>query len=657
MKRLLILLSLLLSFSIQSQQLVPLDEKPYLDSLQNILRSHTTTAAKANATFLLSNYYRNIDSVLSKKYLENGKTFIKNHDFLAAKYDFYEAQYHLDRNKGKAAVSYQKAIKTLSKFKNEESDLLQAAAWYSYGVTQKDKEGYPFLVKTILEKSIPLAKKYENSRNLGFLYTQLAVILTYNAEFKKSEEYNTKALKILEKYYPNSPELFFNYLNLSNNFCYQAKSTEAGKFLNKAETLISPYPDSSVNAFYYYSKTLYYITIQKNSEAVSVIDKGISYAKRFNQNLLAQMFYFNKYDILRKLKRYNEAKGTLEDILTEKSLALDLNNRKTIYKQLSSLNEEMGNTKEALVWEQKYSKLNDSLNTENVKLEINKIESKFNAAEKERKIATLNAEKKQKELEVNKKNSYLWGLSLILLLVISLLIFLYIIFRKNKKISAQKINEIKQKEELSLTKAILEGEERERERIARDLHDGLGGMLAGVKINFSTWSASHLDPQKDPEFYKILGQLDNSVSELRHVARNLMPESLLNFGLETALNDLCEFYNRKDIEIDFQAINIEKNLPLHIQLNIYRIAQELLANAIKHAEATNILLQCSQSGKNFFITIEDNGKGFEGSRSEKTKSMGLHNLKNRVEYLKGNMEISSDSQGTTINIELSIDGE
>ncbi len=121
------------------------------------------------------------------------------------------------------------------------------------------------------------------------------------------------------------------------------------------------------------------------------------------------MFYFNKYDILRKLKRYNEAKGALEDVLTEKSLALDLNNRKTIYKQLSSLNEEMGNTKEALVWEQKYSKLNDSLNTENVKLEINKIEAKYNAAEKERKIATLNAEKNQKELEVNKKNSYLWG--------------------------------------------------------------------------------------------------------------------------------------------------------------------------------------------------------------------------------------------------------
>lgn len=657
MKRLLILLSLLLSFGLQSQQLIPLNEKPYLDSLQSVIKSNGVNAAKANASFLLSNYYRNMDSLLSKKYLENGKTLINGDSFLSAKYDFYQAQYNLDRNKAKAALFYQKAIKELSKFKNEESDLFQAAAWYSYGVTQKDKEGYPFLAKTILEKSIPLAKKYENSRNLGFLYTQFAVILTYNAELKKSEEYNAKALQILEKHYPNSPELFFTYLNSANNFCYQAKGDEAKKFLDKAEALISPYPDSSINAFYYYGKTLYFITRQKNPEALPVIEKGLFYAKRFNQNLLAQMFYFNKYDILRKLKRYDEAKGALEDILTEKSLALDLNNRKTIYKQLSSLHEEMGNTKQALIWEQKYSKLNDSLNTENVKLEINKIEAKFNAAEKERKIATLNTEKKQKELEVNKKNSYLWGLSLFLLLVLSLLIFLYIIFRKNKKISEQKINDIKQKEELSLTKAILDGEERERERIARDLHDGLGGMLAGVKINFSTWSASHLDPEKDTEFYRILGQLDNSVSELRHVARNLMPESLLNFGLETALNDLCEFYNRKDMEIDFQAINIEKNLPLNIQLNIYRIVQELLANAVKHAEASSILLQCSQSEKDFFITIEDNGKGFESNRKQKPQSMGLHNLKNRVDYLKGNMEISSDSQGTTINIELNIDGE
>ncbi|WP_300689105.1 tetratricopeptide repeat-containing sensor histidine kinase [Chryseobacterium sp.] len=657
MKRLLILLSLLLSFNLQSQQIIPLNEKSYVDSLQNITKKSLPDSSKATALFLLSNYYRNIDSLLSKKFLENGKILAKNDPLISAKYYYYEGQYYLDRNRTKAAVSYEKAIKALSKFRNEESDFFQALAWYSYGVSQKNKEGYLPLVKIILEKSLPLVKKYENSRNLGFLYTQLAVILTYNAQFKKAENYNNKALEILEKKFPNSAELFFTYLNSANNFCYQANGDEAQKYLNKAEKLIEPYPESSSNAFYYYSKTLFYITRQRNSEALPIIDKGIFYAKKFNQNLLAQMFYVNKYDILKKLKRYHEAKSTLEDVLAEKTLAIDLNNRKTFYKQLSLLNEELGDTKEALKWEQKYSKLNDSLNIENVKLEINKLESKFNTAEKERKIATLNAEKNQKDLEVNKKNSYLWGMGLVLLLALSLLAFFYILFRKNNKINTQKINDIKQKEELSLTKAILDGEERERERIARDLHDGLGGMLAGVKINFSTWSANHLQPEKDEEFYKILGQLDSSVSELRHVARNLMPESLLNFGLETALDDLCEFYTRKDLEIDFQAIGIEKKVPLNIQLNIYRIVQELLANAVKHAQATSILLQCSQSGENFLITIEDNGKGFEKEVEKTTKSMGLHNLRNRVNYLKGKMEINSDHQGTTINIELNIHGE
>ncbi|MDR6456931.1 signal transduction histidine kinase [Chryseobacterium vietnamense] len=657
MKRLLVLLSLFLSFALQSQQIIPLNEKSYIDSLQNITKGTYPDTSKATASFLLSNYYRNSDSVLSKKYLAKGKILAQNNPFISAKYYYYEGQYNLDRNKKKASASYQQAIQSLSKFKNEESDFFQALAWYSYGVSQKDKEGYIPLVKIMLEKSIPLVEKYENSRNLGFLYTQLAVILTYNAQFKKAEDYNNKALEILEKNYPNSAELFFTYLNAANNFCYQAHGDEAEKYLRKAEKLIKAYPESSSNAFYYYSKTLLYITRQKNEEALPVIEKGIFYTRKYNQNLLAQMFYFNKFDILKKLKRYKEAKTTLEDVLKEKSLAIDLNNRKTFYKQLSLLNEESGDTKEALIWEQKYSRLNDSLNTENVKIEINKLESKFNTAEKERKIATLNAEKNQKDLEVNKKNSYLWGMGLVLLLALSLLIFLFIIFRKNKKINEQRINDIKQKEELSLTKAILDGEERERERIARDLHDGLGGMLAGVKINFSTWSSNHLHPEKDQEFYKILGQLDSSVSELRHVARNLMPESLLNFGLETAILDLCEFYNRKNLEIDFQAIDIEKKLPLNVQLNIYRIVQELLANAVKHAEASNILLQCSQSGENFLITIEDNGKGFDKNIENTTKSMGLRNLKNRVNYLKGKMEISSDNQGTTINIELNIHGE
>ncbi|SFT63960.1 Histidine kinase-, DNA gyrase B-, and HSP90-like ATPase [Chryseobacterium formosense] len=656
MKKHLITLCIFLSLYLQSQQLIPLNEKAYSDSLKNVVNGKTDNHSKATAYFLLSSFYRNTDSLSSKNYLQKAATLGLKNPLNKAKYHYYEGQHFIERNKEKAALSFQKAIKEFSKIKTEEADFYIASSWYNYGVTQKNKEGYPFLVKILVEKSIPQVEKYKDHKTLGQLYSQLAIILTYNAEFAKAFEYNTKAIQLLEKNAPNSPELFFAYLNTASNFCYQAKGDEAKRFLDKAEKLIQPYPESSSNASYYYGKTLYFITKQKNEEALPMIEKGLVYAKKSNQNLLTQMFYLNKYDILRKQNKLNEAKKVLEDILSEKTLIIDVNNRKTFYNQLSSLNEQMGNLPEALIWEKKYSKLSDSLNTENVKLELNKLETKFRTAEKQKEIANLNTEKAQKELEINKKNQYLWLLGFASLFLIILMIAIYFYTKKlskQKEINHhQKLKEIAQQEELKITKAILEGEEKERERVGKDLHDGLGGMLAGVKINFSTWASQNLEQKNKENFNEILNQLDQSVSELRNISRNLMPESLLKFGLETALKDLCEFYTRNDLHIDFQAIDINSKLSLAIQINIFRIVQEILANAVKHSEAKNILLQCSQSNDIFMITIEDDGRGFDENYHSKTKSMGLHNLRIRVDYLKGKMEINSDNEGTAINIEL-----
>ncbi|MDF2831405.1 sensor histidine kinase [Chryseobacterium indoltheticum] len=655
MKNHLITICVFLSTYIQSQQLIPLNEKAYSDSLKKVANSKVDNNAKANSYFLLSNFYRNTDSFLSKNYLEKGKALSANTPLNTAKYHYYEGWHFLESNKEKAAVSFQKAIKEFSKIKSQEADFFIASSWYNYGVTQKNKEGYPFLVKILVEKSIPQIEQYKDHKTLGQFYSQLAIILTYNAEFAKAYEYNTKAIKILEKNASHSAELFFAYLNTASNFCYQAKGDEAKKYLDKAEKLIQPYPDSNSNASFYYGKTLYFITKQKNEEALPMIEKGLVYAKRSRQNLLTQMFYMNKYDILRKQNKLNEAKNVLENILSEKTLIIDANNRKIFYNQLSSLNEQMGNLKEALVWEKKYSKLNDSLNSENVKLELNTLETKFRTAEKQKEIANLNTEKAQKELELNKKNQYLWVMVFASLFLLILIISIYFYTKKlakEKEINhSQKLKEIAQQEELKITKAILEGEEKERERVGKDLHDGLGGMLAGVKINFSAWASQNLEPENKQNFNEILHQLDHSVTELRNISRNLMPESLLKLGLETALKDLCEFYSRKDLHIDFQSIDINSKLPLAVQINIFRIVQEILANAVKHSEAENILLQCSQSNDVFLITIEDDGKGFSQDSSP-TKSMGLHNLKTRVDYLKGKMEINSDHEGTSINIEL-----
>ena len=248
MKNHLITICIFLSLCLHSQQLIPLNEKAYSDSLKNVVNSKTDNQSKATSYFLLSSFYRNTDSLVSKNYLQKANALILKNPLNQAKYHYYEGQYFLERNKEKAALSFQKAIQEFSKIKTKEADFYIASSWYNYGVTQKNKEGYPFLVKILVEKSIPQVEKYKNHKTLGQLYSQLAIILTYNAEFEKAFEYNTKSIKVLEKNAPHSPELFFAYLNTASNFCYQAKGDEAKKFLDKAEKLIQPYPESSSNA-------------------------------------------------------------------------------------------------------------------------------------------------------------------------------------------------------------------------------------------------------------------------------------------------------------------------------------------------------------------------------------------------------------------------
>jgi signal transduction histidine kinase len=201
---------------------------------------------------------------------------------------------------------------------------------------------------------------------------------------------------------------------------------------------------------------------------------------------------------------------------------------------------------------------------------------------------------------------------------------------------------------------MLQGEERERRRVAGDLHDGLGGMLAGVKMNLTGLSAAPA-AGNGSELHKVIGQLDSSISELRRIARNMMPEALLKFGLDIALKDLCGSMMTEAVKIGYQSFGIESSIPQDTQVTIYRIVQELLTNATRHAHASNILVQCSQNGDTFLVTIEDNGKGFDTALASRAKGIGLGNVKRRVDYLHGNMEIiSAENEGTTINIELHV---
>ena len=304
----------------------------------------------------------------------------------------------------------------------------------------------------------------------------------------------------------------------------------------------------------------------------------------------------------------------------------------------------------------------DSIYQRDVASKLLHFEQQYQAAEKENHILRLETKNRKQELSIAR--SQFWGLVLGvgLLLAVCTAYFWRKTGQDSKRLLEQKdllhaeeLRSIRQQERLNQYAAMLQGQEAERSRMAKDLHDGLGGLLAGVKLKLSSILA-RLDGRNESDISAIkdvVHQLDYSVDELRRISHDIMPEALRIGGLVAALSDLCRYMSNTNMQVVFQNLGISDNYPDPVRITVYRIVQELLANAIKHANAKKVIVQCSELDDWLFVTVEDNGKGMEYDRDRQEKGLGLGNIRNRISLLNGNIEIlSQPGEGTTVNIQI-----
>lgn len=190
----------------------------------------------------------------------------------------------------------------------------------------------------------------------------------------------------------------------------------------------------------------------------------------------------------------------------------------------------------------------------------------------------------------------------------------------------------------------------ERKRIAADLHDSIGPMLAAIKINFLRLSNAKLEgAASDSLVQKTESIIDEAISEMRNIAHRLMPKGLSTKGLIALLSDY--FVNLKTVyhlNIHFDH-NINVSLNHELQMNLYRIISELSLNTAKHSEAQNLFVTVKTEANQTTVIIKDNGKGFSPAEKD-TSALGLKNVKSRVEYLSGKMGLESSDKGTTVEI-------
>jgi two-component system, NarL family, sensor kinase len=144
---------------------------------------------------------------------------------------------------------------------------------------------------------------------------------------------------------------------------------------------------------------------------------------------------------------------------------------------------------------------------------------------------------------------------------------------------------------------------------------------------------------------------------MRRVAHNMMPETLVRFGLDTALKDFCNDISQSGaLMVNYQSIGMEGiSIDQTTSITIYRIVQELLNNTMKHAKATSAIVQLNKTNNILSVTVEDNGNGFDTGILKVKKGIGWVNIRNRIDFLKGTLDITSrEGEGTSVQIEITI---
>lgn len=321
-----------------------------------------------------------------------------------------------------------------------------------------------------------------------------------------------------------------------------------------------------------------------------------------------------------------------------------------LYQATSETYESLKQFDSALLYSKKEKQALNELNEYENAIKLKDIETKYQTAEKEKQILIEQEKKKRFRNGVIALGSLLILGSIIFFLIQKNTKRKQLLAEQEKELETQKVTTLLKEQELTAIDAMIEGQEKERQRIANDLHDDLGGLMATVKLHFNA-----LKEKQSPELYNKTNELlDEAYNKVRSVAHAKNSGVMAKKGLLKALNDMAKTVSASNqLQVDIFDHGLDERLENSLELTIFRIVQELITNIIKHAEASEASIHITKHEDSLNIMVEDNGKGFNTKNIAKKSGMGIHSIDTRIENLGGNVTIESEIQkGTTVIIDI-----
>jgi len=610
-------------------------------------------------------YMNQQDTLESKKYCEFLLTVsLKTNNNLAIgnAYRTIANYYLITNNYSRSIEFYNKSVEISRTLADKEGQLLYAECLLNFGLIFHKNGDF----KTALEKYLTAEKiyyKYEDNFGMADVYNRMADIYMSLQQTSKGFEYNKKAYEYGIK---ANNKLILAKINL----CYANNLSSLDSFKVACRLYLSTLQIAKENDYKVIECDTYYDMADLQSKQNKYTEALILYEKSFN--VACEMGDESEQaECLYKIgKMHSYLKSSIlarQNLLQVLILCRNLNLtvlEKDALEDLSKLEYNAGNYKMAYEYKNRCIDKIHQIYSEEDQQQTNFLNGKFQAEKREADINRLESEKQLQVEQMNKKNVLIFAIAGLLLLTAFLGFILLRFYRQRQKLTTQaiklqkhKIRELENEKMLLATQSVLKGEENERRRMARDLHDGLGGLLSGVKLSLNHMKGNvMLTSESVDNFNKALSMLDASITELRRVAHNMMPEALVKLGLKDTLTDFCsELSASCPIQIDFQFYGQFERVRSDLEINAYRIIQELVNNAVKHAEAKEIVVQMIQEDNRLCFIVFDKGKGFDINNLNESKGVGLSNIKSRVDSLNGQMEVNSDpGKGTEITLEFLI---
>ncbi|GAB5400503.1 MAG: sensor histidine kinase [Aureisphaera sp.] len=507
-------------------------------------------------------------------------------------------------------------------------------------------------------RSVQFFLENEEQYWLGLAYNQVYEVLSHQHELKIDKEfYLNEFIKVANN--TQHPELLSKkHLRLGNKFLKVKNGNQALVEYRKSITYLGKAPNKLSRAKIMFNMA----TAFQYTHPKPQLDSSLTYLRhiltvfeRYDHKDYIAYNYSNQIVVLNKLERYKEAE-IYSELRNNVKLAGKGNKAKLIF-----MNNGLRTAKsrrdfeKALYFAEEKFRLDSIIEDESQNNAITEAEAKYQTAEKEKQLLISEQQKTQ-----NRNIALGLGGGLATVSIFAFLVYKNTrrkqrIAEQEKELEIQKKEKILKDQELNAIDAMIEGQEKERQRLASDLHDSVGATLSAAKLQFDHIAKNRDKLEELEELFEKTGSLlEEAYTEVRSMAHLKNSGVIASKGLLPAVEKLAKnASNSTGLQIEVQDFGLHEKLEASLEIAIFRIIQELVTNIIKHAEATEAHISITQHEDMLNIIVEDNGRGFNPRKMKKAEGMGLHGIEKRVEHLEGSLEVDAAiGRGTNILIDI-----